>query len=112
MICIYGIKNCTSVRKAMTFFKNQDIEYSFFDFKKDSCGGDKIKSWVERVGIDIVLNKKSATYKNLGLSKINLSNDELLTQMSENNLIIKRPVIEYGDEVLIGFDEDRYKNIF
>jgi Spx/MgsR family transcriptional regulator len=112
MIKIYGIKNCDSVKKAISFFKKISLDYEFIDFKTTPINIDKIKKIIDKKGIDIVLNKKSSTYRNLGLSKLDLTNDKLLVYMSDNNLLIKRPLIEYNNEIIIGFDENLYKDTF
>lgn len=112
MIKVYGIKNCTSVKKSISFLKEKNLNFDFFDFKKESCPKEKIQSWIDARGIDVVLNKKGATYRNLGLSKMNLSDSELLEQMANSNLLIKRPIIEYKENVIIGFDEEIYKDTF
>ncbi len=54
---IYGIKTCGSVRKALKFFKDNNIEYEFIDLKKEPVGKEKIVSWLKKVSIDTLFNK-------------------------------------------------------
>ncbi len=60
---VYGIKTCGSVKKALKFFKDNNIEYEFLDFKKDSAGCEKIDEWVEKVGIDVLLQQGNKIIK-------------------------------------------------
>lgn len=110
---IYGIKNCGSVKKAMVFMDCEGIEYEFIDFKKTPVGIDKISEWSQKVGIDKLLNSKGTTYKKLGLKEMALDDASKIKYMSENNSLIKRPIIEYGDgDVMAGFDEGIYEITF
>ena len=112
MIKIYGIKTCGSVKKAFAFFKDHNIDYEFVDFKKDQQDNAKIAQWVKLAGIDVVLNKKGTSYRTAGLSKLELTDEQKIEYMSQTNLLIKRPVIEYKNELIVGFDEERYTNTF
>jgi Spx/MgsR family transcriptional regulator len=110
---IYGIKNCGSVKKAMVFMECEGIEYEFVDFKKTPINVDKISIWANKIGMDKLLNKKGTTYKKLGLGEMTLDDAAKVKFMSENNSLMKRPIIEYGDdEVLAGFDEGVYEITF
>ncbi len=109
---LYGITNCGSVKKARTFLDSKNIAYEFYDLKKQSLSLEQIQKWVQKVGINVLLNHKGMTYKKLGLAKLNLSNEEKIQKMFEYPLLIKRPVIEFKDNVIVGFDEQKYRKIF
>ncbi len=109
---IYGIKTCGSVKKALKFFKENSIEYDFTDLKKEPVDEEKIKEWLKKVDIDILFNKKGTKYRTLKLKELNLNDNEKLKWLAKENLLIKRPVIEYDDKVIVGFDEDKYKELF
>lgn len=112
MIKIYGIKTCGSVKKALQFFQNNHLEYHFQDFKSDPVQQATIRQWLSLTSIDILLNTKGTTYKTLGLKAMGLNADEKIVWMSTNNLLIKRPVIEFKNQLIIGFDEIHYKEVF
>jgi len=110
---IYGIKTCGSVKKALKFFKEKGIEYEFHDLKKSPVDCEKIEEWVSKVGIDTLFNKRGTKYRTLKLKELNLNDNDKKEWLCKENLLIKRPVIEYGkNEVLVGFDEEKYKEIF
>ena len=109
---LYGIPNCGSVKKARTFLESQNLSYTFYDLKTHKLNIAQIRSWAEKVGIDVLLNKKGTTYKKLELSKLNLSDKDKIQKMLEHPLLIKRPIIEFKDSVIVGFDEQKYKDIF
>jgi Spx/MgsR family transcriptional regulator len=109
---LYGIKNCDSVRKARTFFKKHGIDYTFVDFKETPVGEETISKWLKKVSIDTLFNRRGTTYRTLKLKELNLDDDAKRTWLAKENMLIKRPVIEYGDEVIVGYDEKRYEEIF
>lgn len=109
---IYGIVNCGSVKKACEFFKNQQIAYEFVDFKKNPPSEEKVSQWVEKAGIDIVINKKGATYKKLQLKDKQLNQKEQIQLCVQNPSLIKRPVIEKGEKLFFGFDTVFYEENF
>jgi Spx/MgsR family transcriptional regulator len=110
---VYGIKTCGSVKKALKFFNDNGIEYEFHDFKKEPVGCEKIDEWIEKVGIDVLFNNRGTKYRTLKLKELNLDENGKREWLCKENLLIKRPVIELDNgDVIVGFDEDRYKEIF
>jgi len=109
---VYGIKTCGSVKKAIKFFKNRGIEFEFIDLKKEPVGCEKIEEWIKKVGVDTLLNKKGTKYRTLKLKELNLDDEAKKEWLCKENLLIKRPVIELDEKVIVGFDEKKYKEIF
>ena len=112
MIHIYGIKNCDSVKKALKFFKEKGIAYEFHDFKEEPASCDKINSWLTKTDITTLFNKRSTTYRNLKLKEINPDIDEQIIWLCKENLLIKRPVIEFNTELIVGYNEALYLQKF
>lgn len=112
MVVVYGIKNCDSVKKALKFLNERSIPYNFIDFKTSPVDIQKINEWLNHVDISVLLNTKGTTYRTLGLKALDLSNHEKAQWMSKENLLIKRPVIQYNSKVIVGFDLSNYEGIF
>lgn len=109
---IYGIPSCDSVKKARKFFKENGIEVEFIDFKKVSVGSDKIEYWLKYIELDKLFNNRGLTYRNLKLKDLNLDDEAKKDWLSKENMLLKRPIIEYNEEAIVGFDEAKYKEIF
>ncbi len=109
---LYGIKTCGSVKKAMKFFKENEIEYEFIDFKITTIGEDEISYWLNKVPIDTLFNNRGTKYRTLKLKELNLDDDGKKEWLIKENMLIKRPVIEYNDDVIVAFDEEKYKELF
>jgi Spx/MgsR family transcriptional regulator len=112
MIKIYGIKNCDSVRKAIKYFKNNNLAYTLIDFKETKVTKEIVQSWLKEVEINKLFNTRGTTYRTLKLKEQHLNDDEKLTWLVKENMLIKRPVIEYQDKVLVAFDEQAYDTLF
>ena len=112
MIKVYGIKNCDSVKKALKFFKSHEIAYELHDFKTQELPCKTISSWLKKTDIKTLFNARSTTYRNLKLKDKNLTPSEQEEWLCKENLLIKRPVVEYKDEVLVGYNEENYTRSF
>lgn len=109
MIKVYGIKNCDSVKKALKFLKEHGIEHELHDFKKEAVDCTKVKKWTDSVEMKQLFNTRGTTYRTLKLKELNLDDTQKLEWLCKENMLIKRPVIEYSPhKVLVGFDESIY----
>jgi arsenate reductase len=111
---VYGITNCNTVKKALDWFKANHVDYQFHDFKKLGVRADKLEEWAAKVGYEKVMNKQGLTYKGLDADvKANITGKEpALKLLQEKTSMIKRPVIEDGDFLFLGFDDEAYKAHF
>lgn len=109
MVRVYGIKNCDSVKKAIKFLKEHDLEYELHDFKKEPVACSKIEKWSKSVEMKQLFNSRGTTYRTLKLKELDLDDDQKLEWLCKENMLIKRPVIEYSsNKILVGFDESIY----
>ena len=109
MINIYGIKTCSTVRKAIKFCKDNNLEHTFFDFRATPLECDKVKYFATKIDINILFNNRGIKYRDLNLKDLNLDDDGKLEWLCKENMLLKRPIVEYGDNVLVSFNEDIYK---
>jgi len=112
MIKIYGIPNCDTMKKARKWLEKNNLEYEFHDYKKLGVPEKNLKQWVKKSGWETVLNKRGTTWRRLD-DEIKNSIDETssIQVMLDNPSAIKRPVLESGKTLLIGFKEDEYKTL-
>ncbi len=110
---IYGIKTCGSVRKAIKFCNENGLEFNFHDIRKEPLEDEKIKYFASKVDVNLLFNNKGTKYRDLKLKELNLEDAGKLEWLCKENMLLKRPVIEYGnDQVLCAFDEEVYKKEF
>ena len=113
-ITVYGIPKCDTIKKTMEWFKKNKINFNFYDYKKEGIYKNKLTEWCSKVSWEILLNKKSTTWRSLSLSEQEktTSQSAAINLMIENTSIIKRPVTESGDKLFIGFDEVAFAKYF
>ncbi|WP_368029433.1 arsenate reductase family protein [Arcobacter sp. s6] len=112
MIKVYGIKTCGSVRNALKFFKDNNIEVEFSDFKKETPSTSTVKTWTQKSDINILFNSKGTKYKTLNLKELDLDENGKFEWLCKEPMLFKRPVIEYDDKVLVAWNEEIYKETF
>lgn len=110
MLHVIGIKNCDTIRKTRKWLSENEVEYEFIDLKKEPLTIDEINELSFKVGLDVLVNKRGTTYRNLGLKDKELSDEEMIKVLEQNQSMIKRPVLTLDEAVLVGFDEEAFKN--
>lgn len=111
---IYGIKNCNSMKKAFDALQQANIAYEFHDYKKLGIDADTLKTWIAQLGVETVLNKKGTTWKKLSeeQQQYTLENEHNLIEMlMANTSMIKRPILDTGEKLIAGFDEQIYQKL-
>lgn len=110
---IFGIKNCDTVKKARRWLDASDIDYSFHDFRSDGINKEQIVLWIETIGLDTLINKRSTTWKNLSEDdKKNLDPQTAIPLLLEQPTLIKRPLLDAPQGMYVGFNEKNYLAIF
>lgn len=110
---LYGIKNCDTIKKARKFLDARDIDYTFHDFREDGVNPVQLSAWAAELGWETLLNKRSTTWRQLpDETKENINEVLALMVMEDQPTLIKRPVLELPDRVLVGFKEQTYTDIF
>ncbi len=108
MLKIYGIKNCDSVRKAIKYLKAQKIPYEFIDFRETPVDQSTITSWLKFTDIKTLFNTRGTTYRTLKLKELNLNDEDKQLWLAKENMLIKRPVITFDNNVIVGYNESQY----
>ena len=106
-ITVYGISNCDIIKKTLDWYKKKNIPVDFYDYKKYGIKKEKLAEWCKEVGWELLLNKKSTTWRSLSLEdQQKVTNEKMAIQlMMEYTSIIKRPVIEMNNKIIVGFNE-------
>jgi len=104
-ITVYGIKNCDTVKKACKYLSAHNANYQFIDFRKNPLSVDTIEAWIESIGWEVLVNKRSTTYRSLSEVQKNNITIELLI---EQPTLIQRPVLISEGVVVVGFKEEQY----
>ena len=113
MITVYGIKNCDSVKKARLWLDKNAVAYRFHDFRVDGLSADKIEQWLQSQPVEKLINKQSTTWKQLtDDEKTSLTQNTAIALCLQHPTLIKRPVLEQGENIYLGFKETQYQSLF
>lgn len=109
-VTIYGIKNCDTMKKAFVWLDKAGVAYDFHDYKKAGASKGDLEKWCKAVGWETVLNRAGTTFKKLPESdKDGLNERKAIALMMAQPSMIKRPVLDDGKHLLIGFKPDEYE---
>ena len=122
-LTIYGIKSCSTMKKAYTKLDELGVNYDFHDYKKQGIDKESVQRWVNELGIDKVLNKRGTTWRKLSDEQKQAADsdvDNAIDLLIENTSMIKRPIVEgqladknNGQLILLcGFDAAEFDKIF
>jgi arsenate reductase (glutaredoxin) len=108
-ITIYGIKACDTMKKARDWLDGHGVAYAFHDYKTAGIDRARLERWVGAVGWEVLLNRAGTTFRKLpDADKAPLDAGKAVALMLAQPSMIKRPVLDLGDTLLVGFKPDAY----
>jgi len=112
-IVIYGIKNCETMKKARAWLDGHGVAYAFHDFKKEGIERARLEAWAREAGWETLLNRAGATFRALPeAAKQGLDKGKAIALMLEKPSMIKRPVLDVGGALIVGFKPESYAAAF
>jgi len=112
-VTIYGIKNCDTMKKARTWLDDHGVAYTFHDHKAEGIDKASLERWAKEVGWEILLNRAGTTFRKLpDAQRENVTEKKAIALMLEQPSMIKRPVLDVGGKLLVGFKPDAYAKQF
>ena len=109
---LYGIKTCDTVRKALKLLQQQGIEVEFIDVRTQGFPCEQLPHWCQQVDWQTLVNKKSPTWRSLDAASQALAAEPTLAQLfSQHPTLMKRPVLDTGTQVIVGFDAQQYQQL-
>lgn len=108
-LTVYGIPNCDTIKKARKWLEAHDVAHAFHDYKKAGIDEAQLMRWIDAIGWEPLLNKRGTTYRKLSDDdKADIDAAKAARLMAANPSMIKRPVIEGAENLIVGFDEQVY----
>ena len=109
---IYGIKNCDTMKKAFAWLESHKVTYDFHDYKKAGVPPGKLKEWAANAGWEKLVNSRGPTWRKIPeAEKAGLDEGKALALLEKNTSAIRRPVVEAGGRLLIGFDAAEFEKL-
>ena len=112
-ITIYGIKNCDTMKKARAWLDGHGLAYGFHDYKTAGIERGRLEGWAAKVGWECLLNRAGTTFRKLpDKDKEGLTEKKAIALMVVQPSMIKRPVLDVGGTLLVGFKREQYVETF
>jgi arsenate reductase (glutaredoxin) len=106
---LYGIRNCDTMKKAWIWLDQHGVVYGFHDYKKQGIDRQTLEGWAKQVGWEILLNKAGTTFKTLpDADKADITEAKAIGLMLAQPSMIKRPVLDQGGQLTVGFKPEIY----
>lgn len=113
MVTLFGIKNCDTVKKARRWLDEHGVDYRFHDFRADGIEEAAVSAWLDELGWETLINKRSTTWKELDAAERDAMDDSRALQaILAQPTLIKRPLLDTGHERHTGFKPAQYQQIF
>jgi len=112
-VTIYGIKNCDTMKKARAWLDARGIAYAFHDYKAAGIERGRLEAWARAIGWEALLNRAGTTFRKLPEpDRAGLDRDKAIALMLAQPSMIKRPVLDLGGRLLMGFKPEQYAAAF
>ena len=113
-VTLYGIPNCDQVRLARAWLDARKIEYRFHDFKREGLACALATRWIEAAGLEALLNRRGTTWRKLDDSERAgaTSTSGARDLMTAHPSIVKRPVLDSGGRIAVGFSAQTWETLF
>jgi len=105
MITVYGLKTCDTTRQALRWLEARGVACAFHDVRDAPVGEEVLARWLDEVGWEALVNRRSTTWRALADRQRAAPLDDAwaLSLLGANPTLIKRPVIDLGKRRLVGF---------
>jgi len=112
-VTIYGIKNCDTMKKARAWLDQRGVAYRFHDYKSAGIDRGMLERWARATGWETLLNRAGTTFRKLpDKDKEGLTEKKAIALMLAQPSMIKRPVLDIGGKLLVGFQPEQYGKTF
>jgi arsenate reductase len=112
-VTIYGVKNCDTIKKGRAWLGALGVAYAFHDYKTVGIERGKLEAWAKDAGWEELLNRAGTTFRTLPEEdKEGLNEKKAIALMAAQPSMIKRPVLDLGGKLLVGFNPAQYEKAF
>jgi arsenate reductase len=109
-VTIYGIKNCDTMKKARAWLDQHGVAYAFHDYKAGGIERARLEEWSRKVGWETLLNRAGTTFRKLPeKDREGVDEKKAIALMLDQPSMIKRPVLDLGGRLLVGFKPAEYE---
>ena len=107
-LTLYGIANCDKVRAARKWLAERGVAYRFWDLREDGLTVEMLQRWLQQTELKALINTRSTTWRQLDEAECAAVQAGDLGRLAEYPTLIRRPLLEAGAKLLVGFDAQQW----
>ena len=108
---LFGHAKSKATRKAQRWFSERRIPVTYIDVRKRAPSPGELRRFVQRLGVQAVLDPESAAYKEQGLQYVSASDDDWITRMAAKPDVLRYPLVRLATDVAAGDDEAAWRRL-
>ncbi len=106
---VFGIKQCDTCRKALNFLQAENITHQFIDLRETPVAPAELDRWLAELGPETLVNRRSTTWRGLNQAQQEAAMAGDSGLLAANPTLIKRPLVDWGDRLTVGFEADHWR---
>lgn len=107
---IFGVKKSADTRKALRFFSERRVKTHFVDLDERAASLGELRRFVQKFGLDKLIDRESKRFAELGLAHARLSDDRWMEKLLDEPLILRMPLVRNGNALTVGAADTDWKS--
>ena len=108
---LFGHPKSKAARKAQRWFKERRIDFHYVDVTKRPPAPGELRRFVQRFGVEGVLDPTAKSYQDKGLQYVSASDEDWLVRMADDPTVLRLPLARCGNELAVGDDEQGWARL-
>jgi arsenate reductase-like glutaredoxin family protein len=106
---VFGVKKSADTRSALRFFAERRIKVHFVDLAERPASKGELTRFVQKFGIEALIDRNSLRFAHLGLAAVGLSPDRWLDRLVEDPLLLRMPLVRNQQQLTVGSAEETWR---
>src|SRR3954466_5152261 len=99
---VFGVKKSADTRKALRFFAERRVKTHFVDLDERAASKGELTRFVQKFGVERLVDRESRRFKDLGLAQARLSDERWLDRLIDEPLMLRMPLVRNGGRLTVG----------
>lgn len=108
---LFGLRKSQATRKAQRFFSERRVRVHFVDCAQRPPAPGELRKWVQRFGVEALLDPESKAYRDQGLGYVSAGEDDWLRRMAADPAVLRLPLGRYGKDLTVGEDPEGWQRL-
>ena len=106
---VFGVKKSADTRKALRFFAERRVKTHFVDLNERAASLGELRRFVQRFGVELLIDRESRRFAELGLGAARLSDERWLNKLADEPLLLRMPLVRHGSQLTVGDGSETWR---